>query len=168
MDRSCLQFAPALAVSFLTGLMSAAVVGQERGELPPTDAEINKQVRRLEQGNPEAERLEAVKWLERHAQAKNVHLAALALERCIRTDPSAKVRDAAVLSLGWIAKNRHQTCPLAIVEAMLDKDEFVSQTADAVAGWFKTFPRGSVEILLRCADSQDVNRRSRCLVHLAQ
>jgi hypothetical protein len=168
MSPSHLLLGIRLVVALGAAAVPFTVLGKDAVEPPPTDAEIKSQIERLDPKNADAERLDAAKWLGRHAKAKNAHLAGPALERCIRTDPSADVRDAAVLGLAKIAKDRDEACPRAVVEAMLDKDMFVSQTADVVADMFKKFPPGSVEILLRCAESEDDNRRARCLGHLAR
>jgi HEAT repeat protein len=168
MSPSRLRLGVRLAVVLGAASVPFPVSGKDGVEPPPTDADVKKQIERLDPKKAEAERLDAAKWLGRHAKAKNANLGVPALERCIRTDPAADVRDAAVLGLAKIAKDRDESCPRAIVEAMLDKDVFVSQTADLVADWFKTFPPGSVEVLLRCAGSEDDNRRARSLGHLAR
>jgi HEAT repeat protein len=168
MSLAHLPYSVGLAIALGVALASPAVFGKEGAEPPPSDTEIKEQIERLDPKTAEAERVDAARWLGRHAKAKNAHLAVPALERCIRTDPAADVRDAAVLGLAKMAKDRDEFCPRAVVEAMLDKDVYVSQTANIVAAWFKTFPPGSVEILLRCAGSEDDNRRGRCLGHLAR
>jgi HEAT repeat protein len=134
----------------------------------PTDAEVMQQVGRLDQKKMASERLEAVRWFARNCKADNAHLAIPSLEKCIRGDPDAEVRDAAVMSLTRIAQHRKEPCPLAIVEAVLDEDEFVSQTADALADQFKSYTPGAVEILLRYAQQEDENRRGRSLCTLAR
>jgi HEAT repeat protein len=90
------------------------------------------------------------------------------LGRCIREDPDAGIRADAVGTLARIAEGRREPCPLVIIEAMLDKDEQVSQTAGAQAGRFKTFAPGTVDVLLRCAGSDDPRLRGECLGHLAR
>jgi hypothetical protein len=168
MSLSCRWLVLGIAISLVVASMPFAVLGQERTEPQPLDEDFKEQTKRLSPKNCKLERLEAVEWLKRHAEAKNAQLAIPALERCIRDDPEATIREAAVLGLGMISKKRKDPCPLVITEAMLDKDEFVSQMADGVAGWFKTYAPGSVEVLLRCAKSEDPELRAKCLTHLAR
>jgi HEAT repeat protein len=154
-----------LAVSLLLGSKFSVALGGI--EPPATDADFQKQIKRLEPKNYKPERLKTANWLYRHSQAKNAHLARSALERCIRDDAEPDVRSAAVQSLAAITQKRQEACPLAIIQAMLDKDAMVSQYGDACAGWFKTYSPGTVEILLRCAKSERTTIRSNCLHHLA-
>ncbi len=167
MGISRLLFAVGLAFcAILAPMPSAVVVAQERVET--TDAEFKEQIKRLEQTSNVTVRLEALKWLNRHYRAKNAHLAMATLEQCIRKDPEAKARAAAVETLALIAKERQQPCPLVVIEAMLDKDESVSQTASAFAEQFKSFAVGSVAVLLRCAGSENVHLRGNCLSTLGR
>lgn len=167
--RVCrLRFTIGLGLGLGWAALPSAVVAQARVEPKPTAAEFKAQIKRLDSKNAKQERLEAVKWLCRHVTAKDAHLAMPALEQCIRKDPVAKVRENAIEALGFIAKERQEFCPLVIVEAMLDKDLYVSQMADALAGHFKSYPPGSVEILLRCARSESTKLRSDCLSHLGR
>jgi hypothetical protein len=159
MGVSRLCFAVGLAFGLVWAAMPSAVVAQEGVESKPTAAEFKDRVKHLDQTNPKLERLEAIKWLCRHAEAKDAHLAISALEQCIRKDPEAKVRENAIEALGLITKERQEPCPLVIVEALLDKDIYVSQMANALAGLFTKYAPGSVEILLRCARSERATLR---------
>jgi HEAT repeat protein len=161
-------FAVGLAISPVLASVAPAVLGQQRVDSPPTDDEFKEQIKRLQPKNSVPARSEAVKWLERHAEAKNAPLAIPALERCIRADPETKVREAAVECLALIAQKQQVPCPLSIVEAMLDKEEFVSQAAVALADQFKRFAPGSVKVLLRCARSDNPRLRGNCLTTLAR
>ena len=148
--------------------LPAPVVAQEKVAPPPSDAELKQQLTRLENNIFDNERLEAIKWIERHAGAPNVHLAIPRLEQCIRADPNPLVRDAAVDCRAEVAKKRREPCPLVIVEAILDQDEMVSQSADCYAAHFSKFAPGCVEVLLRCAQSEnDRVRHGGSLNHLA-
>jgi HEAT repeat protein len=132
----------------------------------PTDAEFKEQIARLE-AKEKADRLDALSWLARHAKAKNAELAIPALERCIRADPEAPVRESAIVSRTDIALHLKKPCPLVIVEAMLDKDETVSQAADLLAGRFKQFEPGSLDVLLRVAQT-DWGKYAGTVMHLAK
>jgi hypothetical protein len=120
MRSSRLLLGSGLGLVFLLAAHSVAVQGQNKGEPPPSDAEIQQQIQRLDLKNPVEVRREAAEWLRQHFQARNVSLARPALEQCIRTDPAAPVRDAAVIALGRSALERNERCPRAIIDAMLD------------------------------------------------
>jgi hypothetical protein len=150
-----------------SAFMNCPMLAQEPREPGPTDAEVLEQSKRLEAAPALTARLDALRWLQRHAAAKNAHLAVPALEKAIRADKEAKVRNEAVEARVSIARNRKDACPLAVVEALLDDDEAVRQTADLLAGQFKTFAAGSVEVLLRCAGSE-TGKGQLCLLHLAR
>src|ERR1700681_875031 len=120
-------------------------------EPPPTEAKVRAEIQRLERRNSESTRLEALQWLRRRAAAKHTGLAIPALERTIRDDPVSKVREEAVLALYQLAEKQKQPCPLVLLQAILDEDEFVHQTARGVSGQFAAFASGSVELLLRGA-----------------
>jgi HEAT repeat protein len=135
---------------------------------PPTDAAFNEQIRKLDAKNDRAARLDAVSWLNSNSREKNAGVAIPALERCIRDDPDREVRRQAVLSLGLIAKHQDRACPLAVVEALLDKEDLVRWQASECAGLFKAYAPGSVEVLLRGAQSEDAEQRSTNLLHLGR
>ncbi len=155
-----------LVLAALTAVSLSAVAAQEK-QATPTAADFKAQIARLERKDKD-ERLAALGWIHRQTRSKHAELAMPALERCIRSDPDADVRRQAVANLGSIALHLKQACPLAIVEAMLDKDEVVSQEADAWAGLCKTYAPGSIEVLLRCARSENEKLRGDCLLHLAR
>jgi hypothetical protein len=58
-----------------------------------------------------------------------------------------------------IASKRREPCPLAVVAALLDRDERVSEAADTCAGLFQHFPPGSLELLLRYAEIVEADKR---------
>ncbi len=151
--------------TFIALLLAAPLSAQQ--PLPaPTDAEFKEQILRIV-AKEKTDRLDAVRWLNRHSRADNAVLAIPALERCLRTDSEADVRLSAVESLVNIATNLKKPCPLAVVEAMLDKDETVSQAADALAGSFKQYEPGSLDVLLRYAQTNQ-GKLSGGLIHLAR
>src|SRR5467141_1834060 len=111
----------------VTGFLLLSFTVSARGQVPalppPSDADIEAQVRQLDRKNDTAARLEALKWLNGRSFAKNAGLAIPALERCIRKDPAMECRTEAVLSLALIAKRLDRPCPLAIIETFLDKED---------------------------------------------
>jgi hypothetical protein len=66
------------------------------------------------------------------------------------------------------ARQLDKPCPLAVVEAMLDKEDFVRWEASNCAHLFKTFEPGCAEVLLRGADADNPNVRDFCLLLLAR
>jgi HEAT repeat protein len=64
--------------------------------------------------------------------------------------------------------NLGKPCPLAIIEALLDKDEQVRMMADVSASLFKSAAPGSVEVLLRCTKSDDPNVHSGAVLLLGR
>jgi HEAT repeat protein len=135
---------------------------------PPTDAEMKELIAKLEPGNDKATRLAAVRRLNGHSWAKNAGLAVPALERCLREDPEKEVRREAVLDLALIAKRQGKPCPLAVFQALLDKGDEVRWQAVACTPLFDKFDPGAVEILLRCARSDDPHARAESLYLLAR
>jgi HEAT repeat protein len=160
--------ATGLAASLFMPANVLANLMEQQTEPRPMDEDFQKQVKRLDQKNAKPDRVEAARWINRHSNATNAYVATTALEKCIREDPDAEVRSEAVQSRAKIAEKRQESCPLVIVQAMLDKDEMVSQFADAHANGFKTFSPGSVDVLLLCAKSQSVRLRNNCLCHLVR
>jgi HEAT repeat len=136
---------------------------------PPTDAAFAEQAHRLGPKNDRATRFSAVKWLNAHSGAKNAGPAMPALERSARQEPDREIRGQAVLTLGLIARSLGKPCPLAVVEALLDREEEVRWQAQACAGCWPSgpFAPGSVEVLLRAVRSPDVGVRSSSLFLLA-
>ncbi|MEX0701094.1 MAG: hypothetical protein WD069_03275 [Planctomycetales bacterium] len=177
MNLSRRLLAIGLAVSLAWVSMPFAVLGQERVDPPPTDESMKEQATRLDPKNSVAGRLEAIAWLNRHSEAHNAHLAIPALERCIRDDREARVRAYAIESLALIAgaspldgarEKPEDSCPVVIIEAMLDEEEMVRQFADVYAGQFASYAPGSLDVLLRCAKSENVDVRADCVSHLAR
>ncbi|HYT87290.1 MAG TPA: HEAT repeat domain-containing protein [Gemmataceae bacterium] len=158
-----LRFALLLAVVSL--VLPSVAVAQGTA---PTDAAIKEQLQRLDPKNDKTVRLEALKWLGQHEAVKNAGLAIPVLERCIREDPDSEVRCSAAYPLCGIALQQNKPCPLALVEALLDKDEQVALSASNYVGAFKTYPPGALEILLRCVRSPNSHIRSGALWSLFQ
>ena len=166
MGRSQWLLPVGLAVSLVLNSHPIASFGQQPKVPPPTVEDFQKQIKRFELTNPKPERLEAANWLDRHAASKNAYLASSALEQCLRNDPEADVRGAALKALAAIAEKRKEPCPLAIIHAMLDKDDSVYQSANVYAAYFSRFAPGAVDVLLPYAKSDNVRLRNDCLIIL--
>lgn len=165
-----MSFQPSLCFVLFSATLSATQHPDALCPVPAdaTAADFETQASRLEVKHSAAVRLEAAKWLIARAESSHAALAVPVLERCLKTDPDAEVRNAAVQARAMIAAKRKEPCPLAVVEAMLDKDLSVSQNASACGELFKTFSSGSVEVLLRCAKADPFAAAvSRCLLALA-
>ncbi len=134
---------------------------------PPTADRFEEEARRLGPDNDKETRRAAVRWLDKHCREPEAVRAVPALERCLKNDPDAEVRGAAVQSLAMIAHHRKQSCPLAVVEALLDRDADVRNLAAGSAGLFKAFPAGALPLLLRCMKSEHSEDRASTVSLLA-
>lgn len=134
----------------------------------PTQADFQAYASRLARSNSKSVRLDAVKWFNSHSRAKGAEAAIPALSKCIREDDDWDVRSKAVESLALIALDRKMPCPVVVVEAMLDADELVRAHANTYAGLFPQYAPGSIEVLLRCARSENRYVRADSLFHLAR
>src|SRR5262249_23918060 len=123
---------------------------------------------RLGRKDDKAMRLDAPRWIGWHRWAPNVKLAVPALERRIREDPVMEIRRDAVAVLCNIAKSLKQPFPPVVLEALLHKGDDVRWQVVAHIPLFKTFAPGSVEVLLRCARSENAHLRSDSLFLLAE
>jgi hypothetical protein len=157
-----------LAVLFLNPTLGSA--GDDKViRLPlPTDAQVRQQARQLDPKNDKAARLQAVKWFGARCYAKNIDLGLAALEECIRKDPDMECRRDAVHSRAMIARERKRPCPLAVIESFLDKEDEPRWMATACMVFFKSFEPGTVNVLLRAAESEKPGVRSDSLLILAQ
>lgn len=144
------------------------VAGTQAAAPQPTELEFKEQIQRLERAKDKATRLESLRWFNRHAGADHAALALPALERCVRDADEMEVRRDAVLVLALIAKRRDKPCPLSVVEALLDKEDEVRWQAGASTALFQAFAPGSVEVLLRCARSENAGLRGDSLLILAR
>ena len=142
--------------SFLLLPLHAAVA---QPPATPTDAEVRERVQQLERRKNQPARLEVLQWLHKHAAAKSARLAIPVLERTIRDDPVSKVREDAVLALFHVASKQKLPCPLALAQAIFDKDVSVRQAAGALTTQFSTFAPGTLELALRGAWSEDADVR---------
>jgi len=148
-------------------LALVAHVGLLREEPPVTEAEFRQQIQRLDRKNDQAGRLKALKWIAEHPAAKQAELAIPALEHLIRKDPDEKIRDEALLAISKVARKQGKPCPLVLLEAVLDDDVGVRQSAGTVSEFFTTYAPGAVPVLLRGVWSEDAGIRSDCLRLLA-
>ncbi len=117
----------------------------------PTDPDVGARIRCLEQTSDRPARLEALRWLQKHAAATDAGLAVPVLERIIQNDPVARVRQEAAVTLFDVTRKRKRPCPLALVRAIFDPDADVRQDAAALAVQFTDFAPGTVELALRAA-----------------
>jgi HEAT repeat protein len=147
-------------------IVVAVLAGQLPGE-PITEAMTQEKIRLL-QHDDKAERLKAVKWFNAHSRAKNAALALSALERSAKGDKVMEVRREAVLALGLIAYNLKKPSPMVLFEALLDKEEEVRWQAQHCISLFKEHPPAAVDILTRCANSEDASFRSMAVLELAR
>ncbi len=153
---------PLLVAAFLVAVpFSVAQSG-------PTDEEFQSRLAKLDVKNKKDDRLEALRWIQNQTSAKNAGLAVAALSKCIREDPEADHRRRAVEALGTIAQTRKEPCPLALVEAVRDKSDDVNSLACAWVGLFDKLAPGSVDVLLRCASSDNEPQRGDCLYSLVR
>jgi len=131
----------------------------------PTATEVADRVKQLAPDNPAARRVDALKWLNRHAKAAADARPAVA--RCLTGEPNAGVRAAAVNTLALMAHQLGEPCPVAVVEAVLDADEQTRINGSDTAGLFRTFAPGCVDVLLRAVKSKDADVRTGAVMHLA-
>jgi len=134
---------------------------------PPTEAEFAEQVRRLDPKTiGKEDRLKALGWLNGNSRAANADKAVPALERCSRDDPEWEVRQKAVLCLGLIARSMDRPCPLAVLEAIHDKEDFVRYQAFERAALFKAYPAEALDVLLRGVQADNAELRGTSLLLL--
>jgi hypothetical protein len=85
----------------------------------------------------------------------------------LRDDPLPEARQRAVNALAHVAHRLGKPCPLAVVEAFMDKDELTRWQANACAPIFKkNFAPGCVDVLLRGTTSADSWIRMTCVIYL--
>jgi hypothetical protein len=147
-------------------LLLCAALGQS--EQAPTDAEFAEQLRHLEPQNDKAVRLKALRWINGNSRQPSAARAIPALEKCLREDPEAEVRQQALLDLCLIARRLDKPCPQAVIEALHDKEDVVRYQAVACTPWFKTFTPGSLEVLFRGVKADNAELRSSSLLLLAR
>lgn len=133
-----------------------------------SQAQFAEQLQKLNPKTGKEDRLRALNWLSANARDKHVDAALSALEKCIRDDPEAEVRQRAVNVLGHLALGLKKPCPRIILEALHDTEDFVRYQADVSAGLFKTFAPGSADILLRGMTAENAELRSSSVLLLAR
>lgn len=151
---------------WLTGLLLLAVLAVARAD-PPTEAEFAEQIRRLDpKAADPAERLKAATWISSNSRIAQAATAIPALERCVRDDPAWEVRQKAVLALGVVAKGLGRPCPLPVLEAIHDPEQFVRYQAFERASQFKDFPPGARDVVLRGVVAENAELRGSSLILL--
>jgi hypothetical protein len=135
---------------------------------PTEEEQFAAQAKKLAPQAPKPERLAAAEWLIKRCARPAAPSAIPALERCIRQDPDEDVRFKAVEALAMIAyQPKHKVCPVAVVEAFLDKDAEVRSIAQGCAGMFREFAPGSAGVLLKAAGHPDPLARGPAILTLA-
>jgi HEAT repeat protein len=142
-----------MSIAFMAAWSLSLAIAAAPPVRQPSAGEFKEAAKRLARTSDVKTKLGVLEWLYRNAKAANAGLAIPALEKAVRADPDDDVRCRAILALGWIAKYLNKPCPLAIIEALLDKDDGVVSYA-GIASNFRTFERGSVKVLLRCVQSE--------------
>ena len=166
MDMVRLLITVVAFLSAFSGVKLSGIITPKKVDPPPIDANFREQLKKLNKTTPLEEKLKAVEWLERNCKFKDAKLAIPGLEQCIRADPEVRIRSASIRSLAFIELHLKMTCPLVIVEAMLDKDEEVRVFAGSYATAFMRFAPECRKILLQCAQSDIVSVRNDCLTLL--
>jgi HEAT repeat protein len=159
----------ALSISIVLAVSTTSVRG--RPPQAPTGAEIAEQLRRLDPKSEKGKenRMKAISWIGRNCEEKKtVEPAIPALEKSIRQDPEWEVRQRAVRVLSQVVRRLERPCPLAVIEAMHDKEDFVRYEAVVWAALFKTFEPGATDVLLRGATADNAELRGSSLLILAR
>lgn len=143
------------------------------------DEAVAKAVRQLDVKQPKQTRLEAAKWLNRHATRG--HPAVPALKRSVISDPDPQVRSEAIKALALIVFQKQETriCPIEVFRAWDDKDADVRMWARTYTTLFVLkeknkphgrliahFPKQATPILLRHAGSKDGDVRAEAVMKL--
>jgi hypothetical protein len=149
-------------------LALAAGIAQGQQGARPSEAEFRARGRLLEATNDLRTRREALGWINVNYRTAAAAAVVPALERSCRREPDKELRRRAVSTLSHVAKHQGRPCPLAVAEALLDKEEFVRWEAAAHTPIFERFAPGCVEVLLRGVVSEMADVRSTCLLVLAR
>lgn len=133
----------------------------------PTAADFAAQVARLTPTASREDRLQVVQWVRARDTSKHSLVAVPALEKLVRLDPDAKVREEAVVALAHVARHHKRPCPLALVEAIRDKEDLVRWNAGVYVALFKTdVEPGAVGVLVEGSRDDRAEVREHCVIHL--
>jgi hypothetical protein len=135
--------------------------GQENRQ--PTETEIKEQIQQLDPKNEKDTRIRALRWLNTNTNKNNAAQIIPIMEKCILEDPQWEIRQQSVRCLSQIVRKLEKPCPLTIVKALHDKEDFVRYEADLSINSFKTFEEGSIDIVLKGADAENAELRSSSL-----
>jgi HEAT repeat protein len=143
-------------------VLMPARAGASADKEPSFEDYIKRHVQQLDpKKHDQTARLAALKWLGESGATRYPGLILPALERCLRSDPAAPVREKAAELFGLTAfQQKPRVCPLALVEGMLDPDENVRGISYGVGSMFREFAPGSREVLLRCLQKGDSSTRA--------
>jgi hypothetical protein len=135
---------------------------------PAEDDEFSARVAMLSPETPRDQRLAAIRWILKESARPAAVKAVPAVERCVKHDADKEIRYRAVEALGMIAYHQKpRVCPLAVAEALLDKDPEVRATTSGVTELFKEFAPGCVDVFLKCARHDDATVREDSFILLA-
>jgi HEAT repeat protein len=138
------------------------------GEEPSEAQQFAAQAGKLGPSNSREQRLAALEWLLKRCSRPAALQVMPAVERCIRHDPDGKVRTKAVETLGMTAyQPRKKICPLAVLEALFDKDADVRNIAMGVSGMYKQFAPGALPLLFKAAAGKNPDLRGYALFLLS-
>jgi len=145
------------------------LAGQGRsGEKRSEEEELLAQLRRLEPGKSRDDRLGGLEWLQKNGHGRPVGMAVPAVERCLLKDPDPAVRAKAAQVLGWLAHlKKPRECPLALLQALEDREAEVRESAMSAALLFEEFTPGSADLLVRLAAGRDASIRGFAVLTLA-
>ncbi|MFT3882058.1 MAG: HEAT repeat domain-containing protein [Gemmatales bacterium] len=129
-------------------------------------AEFQANLKILQSNKPDQAKIAALKRLEL-TKVKEATQSFPAIESLLKGQHSQDLRCQAAISLGVMAFQRKLTCPLALIDAMVDQDDEVASFAANYAGVFKRFPDNIVDILLKSAVSKQSIIRSHAIAILA-
>jgi hypothetical protein len=132
------------------------------------EAAFAERARQLDPSETDFGRLQAAKWVEKHAGAEAALKLVGALERCARKDPDPEVRGAAVGALAMVCIHHRRPCPVAHLEALLDPVEDVRWSATNYCGLYKAYEPGCVPVLLRALKSKQKEVRSSAVTLLGE
>jgi hypothetical protein len=147
---------------------AAPLAGQPPAFPAPTAAELTQQIQRLGPKNDKAARLDALRWIDLRLRSDQVDPVIPALSRCVKDDPEPEVRSRAIAVLARMERQGKRPCPVALIEAMLDKTDIVRWEAGVQVGLFPDLAPGAAPVLLRGTKSEDPDVRGNVLFPLGK
>lgn len=126
-------------------------------------------VRQLDPATAKADRIDALKRLQRFAEHPATLPLIPRLEQIARKDANDTVRAFAVLTVGYVAAAHMRPCPEVLFDALYDDGEYggVRLFAETALAGFKPLPPAGIEKLTRYATSANPGYRDHGLSLLA-